>query len=103
MSKEDAFYVINSKDQFQAVYSCEEKLPEIDFTRYSLVIGQKRIPNSYYFVSNQEIVESSESLELNIVAKTLSEGVWPSFSIMYYWGVYPKLPNKKLNVNVEIQ
>lgn len=75
LGKEDAFYVINSKDKLQTVYSCEEKLPEIDFTRYSLVIGQKRMPNSYYSVSNQEIVESSEDLELNIIAKTLSEGV----------------------------
>lgn len=103
LSKEDAFYVINSKDKLQAVYSCEEKLPEIDFTQYSLVIGQKRMPNSYYSVSNQKIVESFEGLELNIIAKTLSEGVWPSFSMMYFWGIYPKLPNKRLNANVEIK
>lgn len=102
-NKEDIFYVMNSMEELQAIYSCEEKLPEIDFTKYSVVIGQKRMPNSYYSVSNQKIVEFSGVLELNIITKTLSEGVWPSYSTMYYWGVYPKLPNKKLNVNVEIK
>ena len=102
-SKKELFHVINSMEELQAVYSCEEKLPEIDFMRYSVVIGQKTMPNSYYSVSNQRIVELSEVLELNIIAKTLSEGVWPSFSMMYCWGIYPKLPNKKLNVNVEIE
>ena len=99
----DFSYVINSKKELQAAYSCKEELPEIDFDRYSLVIGQKRMPNSYYAVSNQKIIVQTKTLELNIVAETLSEGVWPSFSMMYYWGVYPKLPNLKLNVNIEIK
>lgn len=102
-SKEELFHVINSMEELQALYSCEEKLPEIDFMRYSVVIGQKRMPNSYYSVSDQRIIELPEVLELNIIAKTLSEGVWPSFSMMYYWGIYPKLPNKKLNVNLVIE
>lgn len=58
------------------------------------------MPNSCYCVAHQEIVVSSRALELNVVAQTLSEGVWPAFSTMYYWGVYPKLPNKIVDVNV---
>lgn len=95
-SKEGVFHVINSMEELHAIYSCEEKIPEIDFMRYSVIIGQKRMPNSFYSVSDQKIVELSEVLELNIIAKTLSEGVWPSFSMMYFWGIYPKLPKKKI-------
>lgn len=102
-NEEDHFYLINSIEELQAVYSCEEKLPELDFKKYSVVIGQKRMPNSYYIVSDQNIVVQAKNLKLNIIAKTYSEGVWPSFSMMYYWGVYPKLPNLKLNVNIEIK
>jgi hypothetical protein len=93
----DTCYVINSIDEFLSIYSCDD-LPEIDFTSYSLVIGQKRMPNSYYTVIEQYIVET-ESLRLNIVVK-LPENHWPSFSKLYYWGVYPKLSQKNVSVNI---
>jgi len=102
-TNEDIVYVVNSNKELQALYSCKEVLPEIDFSQYSIIIGQKRMPNSFYFVADQKIVVSSRAFELNVVAKTLSEGVWPAFSTMYYWGVYPKLPNKVVNVNVIIK
>ena len=57
------------------------------------------MPNSYYSVVEQNIKET-DILELNIFVQLPSDGVWPAFSNMYYWGIYPKLPNKKINVNI---
>lgn len=100
VSKEnDIYYLINSVEEFEAIYSCDNELPEIDFTQYSIIIGQKKMPNSYYFVVEQNI-EETEVLGLNIFVQLPSDGYWPAFSQMYYWGVYPKLPNKKININI---
>lgn len=97
--KGDVYYLINSKEEFQAIYSCSNALPEIDFTLYSIIVGQKRMPNSYYSVVEQNI-EETDVLNLNILTQLPSDGHWPAFSNMYYWGVYPKLPNKKIEVNI---
>lgn len=95
----DIYYLINSKEELKAIYSCEKELPEIDFTLYSIILGQKRMPNSYYSVVEQYIRET-EVLELNIFVQLPADGHWPAFSNMYYWGIYPKLPNKKININI---
>ena len=95
----DIYYLINSKEELKAIYSCEKELPEIDFTLYSIILGQKRMPNSYYSVVEQYIRET-EVLALNIFVKLPANGHWPAFSNMYYWGIYPKLPNKKININI---
>ncbi len=67
--------------QFRQLASCSE-LPEIDFRSYSLIIGQKTVPNSFYTIMKQEIVEYS-GLNLNIVL-SLGENHYPSFSTLYY-------------------
>ncbi|MCB5280210.1 MAG: hypothetical protein LHW59_11915 [Candidatus Cloacimonetes bacterium] len=92
-------YLINSIEELQAIYSCDNELPEIDFASYSIIVGQKRMPNSYYSVVEQNIKET-ETLDLNIFVQLPLDGHWPAFSNMYYWGIYPKLPNKKINVNI---
>ncbi len=97
---DDTYHLINSMKEFQAIYSCENKLPEIDFTKYSVIVGQKKMPNSYYSVVEQNIEETEMSLELKIYVKLPADGYWPAFSQMYYWGIYPKLPNKKININI---
>ena len=95
----DVFYLINSKEEIETICACDNELLEIDFTLYSIILGQKRMPNSYYSVVEQNIKETNV-LELNIIVKLPTDGSWPAFSNMYYWGVYPKLPNKKINVNI---
>ncbi len=95
----DIHYLINSIEELRAIYSCNNELPDIDFASYSIIVGQKRMPNSYYSVLEQNIKET-EILDLNILVQLPSDGHWPAFSNMYYWGVYPKLPNKKINVNI---
>jgi chloramphenicol O-acetyltransferase len=96
-TNDDTCYIINNIDEFRSVYSCND-LPEIDFTSYSLIIGQKRMPNSYYSVIKQYIVET-RNLQLNVVVK-LPENHWPSFSKLYYWGIYPKIHHKIISVNI---
>lgn len=99
-SDENVSYVINSDSEFKDIFSCEKELPDIDFKKYSLVIGQHTMPISFCKVVEQSIIES-DVLELNLTAEPLSQdGYWNAISKMYYWGLYPKLSNKQLIVNV---
>lgn len=99
--EDDAYLLINDRKQFHAIYSCDGKLPDIDFTKYSLVIGKKKMPNSYYTLVDQSMDET-KTLNLNIVVE-LPSGHWTAFSDFYYWGLYPKLPNKELIVKVVVK
>ncbi|MDO5615571.1 MAG: hypothetical protein Q4G16_05230 [Cruoricaptor ignavus] len=99
---DDIFYLINNIEDFRDVYSCDDELPEIDFTKYSLIIGKKEMPNSFYLLADQYI-EETEMLNLTIVATLPKSGHWPAFNDFYYWGIYPKLPNKELIVNINIK
>lgn len=94
----DVCCIVNSKEELQAIYSCEKELPEINFSLYTLVIGQKKMPNSYYSITEQSIDET-DVLTLNLHVQ-LPDEHWPAFSQMYYWGIYPKLYKKKIDVNV---
>lgn len=100
-NQEDCHYLISSTKELQSFFSCKKKLPDIDFADQILIIGQKSMPNSYYQVKKQYIIHS-DALELIIITELLGEGSWPAFSTMYYWGFYPKLPNKKININVKM-
>jgi hypothetical protein len=93
----DTCCVINSMAEFLSVYSCDD-LPGIDFTSYSLIVGQKKMPNSHYSVVEQHVVET-KSLQLNLVVE-LPENHWPAFSKLYYWGIYPKLHYETIRVNI---
>lgn len=61
----DAYYLINSMDELQAVYSCDNELPEIDFSQYSVIIGQHGMTSSFYSVVEQRI-EETEIFKLSI-------------------------------------
>lgn len=95
----DTCFLINSMKQFQKLTSCSE-LPEIDFESYTLIVGQRTVPNSFYSILEQKIIETSV-LELNLVLD-LGENHYPAFSTLYFWGIYPKLSGKKtLNINIK--
>lgn len=99
----DIYYLINNKNELSDIFLCNSSLPDINFSEYSLIIGQKHFTSSFYKVIEQNITESDKWLDLNIYVRLLSDTSWPSFSKMYYWGIYPKLSSKKINVNVTIK
>ena len=98
----DGCIMINSMDELIKNMVCSSIVPpEIDFNLYTLIVGQHQMPNSYYYIVEQNIVESGRSrLILNLRVKLPDDGHWPAFSKLYYWGIYPKLENKTINVNL---
>jgi hypothetical protein len=93
----DTCCIVNSMYELKKMCTCQDGLPEINFNIYTLVVGKKKMPNSFYTVSEQKIIEMSSSQTLTV--KLSLEDHWPAFSTLYHWGLYPKLSNnKKLNV-----
>ena len=94
----DTCFLINSKEEFKSMLLCDKDLPIIDFSLYSVIVGKKNMPNSFYSIVEQSI-NNTQTLELNITVHLPNEH-WPAFSDLFYWAVYPKLPNKKISINI---
>lgn len=94
----DTCFLINSKEEFESMLLCDKDLPIIDFSLYSVIVGKKNMPNSFYSIVEQSI-NNTQTLELNIIVHLPNEH-WPAFSDMFYWALYPKLPNKKISINI---
>ena len=93
--EETECFVINDVDDFKTVAPESVTLPEIDFDKYTLIIGQVVMGSpGYRFVS-----QSIHTDTLKVVYKNLG-GVSPAIITSYYfWGLYDKLPGA---VNIEV-
>lgn len=94
-------HVINENHEFQHLYKGKATLPTIEFSKYTLVIGKVRMSESFFYVAKQEVeVKGNNSATINIYVAPVSEdGSWPSFSTLYFYGLYPKLPVKTIKIN----
>ena len=95
--------IIDNVDEFKAAAPSGATLPllHIDFERYSLVIGQHMMGSGGYVFERQGIDAGSDPMTLNLVYYRKSGGVYsPSAETYGFWGLYPKLPEKPITVNV---
>ena len=99
--KENRCLMINSVEEFRKNFSCSsDMLPEIDFKSYTLIMGQYYfMPGTSYSVAKQNLIVESNKMELNLYVK-VPEGSYCVLSNMYYCGIYPKIRNKSISVNV---
>ena len=93
--EETECFVINDMDDFKAVAPESVTLPEIDFNKYTLIIGQVVMGNpGYRFVS-----QSIHTDTLKVVYKNLGGGSPAMMTYFYFWGLYDKLQNA---VNIDV-
>ena len=50
----DSILIINSEKQLEEIFN-DTTIPIVNFNKYSLLIGHKKMPNLYYTVKNQFI------------------------------------------------
>ena len=57
---------------------------------------------SFFYVAKQEIeVKNNNSAIIKLyVAPVLDDGSWPSFSTLYFYGLYSKLSAKIIDINI---
>ena len=101
--KENMCVIINNVDEFRKFFSCSSTmLPVIDFKSYTLIVGQHQMGGTGYSVDEQNLVVGSKRIELNIKVKC-PEGSFGVICPMHYWGIYPKIQNKSISVNITFQ
>ena len=92
--------VINSMNELRRhVSSTSVELPDIDFNSYTLIIGQQQMSGTGYRLIDQSLVVGSRMLELTLTVE-VPEGSFTIICPLYFWGLFPKLPRRSINVNV---
>lgn len=102
--EENTCYRINSMEELASLYHGSDVLPEINFEKYTLLLGCKVFHDANTDVDNTKLVlvETPIEYQLNLCTRHL-EGEWASCGItleIIYYGFYPKLKNKNIKVNL---
>ena len=98
---ENAVCVINSRLELANIYLGEKELPEIDFDKYTLILGQQIMPYHGFYVAKKELVAEDNGLVLNLYARNdarKDENLAAALQVLSFWGLYPKQTQKKITV-----
>ncbi|MFK8297909.1 hypothetical protein ACI76O_04035 [Capnocytophaga cynodegmi] len=98
--KQDFVYIINSKDEFRKIFGNVEISNVIDFDKNTLIVGQKRMPNLFYTVNRQFMERKGLNYVMHL-GVAFSDGSYPAFSWLYFWGIYPKI-SEGTNITIHI-
>ena len=94
---EERVLIINSREEFQSAYMGTNTLPEVDFSRYTLVLGRTWGNDTSCFLDKIILRDTSAYYELD--AKLLHYVDIGAYSVVvniYYWRLYPKLEKKNI-------
>ena len=89
--------VINSEKDFRACYNGNEELPNIDFDRFTLVIGQVEAPHTGCHIMDVRLVQLDQ-LFLNVTLYVGNSG-YTMTTYLRFWRLYPKLQSS-IQMNV---
>ncbi len=100
--EEDICKVINSREELQAIYSGDKVLPEIDFQRYTLIIGQRMMPALGYRLIKQELITNTmdNNPVLNLYVNNIYEYKPAMIAPLYFWGIYSKREITNIKINI---
>ena len=98
-SDESQCLMINSTSELLSKYTGTDPFPDIDFNKYTLIVGQEMMPKSYYSVLHQELFSDGDMLRLNVYVPQM-EGGYYMVQHLFYWGLYPKLHSSKITVTI---
>ncbi|MBO8467358.1 MAG: hypothetical protein IAB99_06310 [Bacteroidetes bacterium] len=87
-------------EQFREIAPEPIELPDIDFAKYSLIVGQHVFGEPRYSLESQAVETGTDALTLNLVYSEFC-GIAPAMVAPYYfWSIYDKLPEYEVNVNI---
>lgn len=93
-------FLINTAEQLREIVPEPIELPDIDFEKYSLIVGQYVFEEPRYSLESQAVETGTDVLTLNLVYRVL-DGAAPAVVAPYYfWGLYDKLPEYEVKVNI---
>lgn len=91
----DTCCLINSREDFQRLYTGTDELPEVDFSKNSLIIGTS-YETAGYLLDRVTVEVGFDAITETLCFKQLEGAFDAAFFPYYRWGLYPKLPNKKI-------
>lgn len=95
-------FLINSMEEFEAVAPPSVELPVIDFERHTLIIGQHWLGSPGFTLVEQAIDSEPDEMELNLVYRATGGASPTVMTVFYFWGLYAKLPEKTVKVDIKI-
>ena len=98
----DICKIINNQEELKKNYSGKGYIPEIDFQRYTLVLGQKVLSERYHPLIRQELIADKGQLVINLYIPKPNEKMKyhkePQY--LYFWGIYPKFKVNSTSINL---
>ncbi len=92
--------LINSEEELVASYTGPRTLPKIDFTKYTVIVGQRVGIKAFCEITSHQVYEEEGGLVLELLITDYSDvyNVTTAPVIHGFWGVYPKLDAKAVSV-----
>ena len=100
----EATLIINNENQFRSAYTGAAQIPQIDFSKYTLIIGQI-YQSASWILKEQKMVVDGKDATLLLYYETTHEAVVAVQTEIFYWGLYPKtdVQNVKLRIYPQIR
>lgn len=96
---EESCMMINSREDFQKAYMGTKELPEIDFDKYTLIIGRTWGNDSSYELAEVFLRDNGDNYSLDACLWHHYGGAFAAIIHIFYWRLYPKLPQKDIVTN----
>ena len=93
--------VINSSKELDEVYLGDRELPEIDYKKYTLVMGVLAAPTLSYWIESISLDVHSENLLMGFDVRGWDSG-FTAIARLGFWRLYPKLPNLPITPEVKV-
>lgn len=93
---EEGCMMINSREDFQKAYMGTKELPEIDFDKYTLIIGRTWGNDSSYELADVFLRDNGDNYSLDACLWHHYGGAFAAIIHIFYWRLYPKLPQKDI-------
>ena len=89
--------MINSHQEFQDAYMGNAELPDVDFNKYTLIIGKTWGSDSSFELGAVILRDKNTNYELETkLYHHVEQMAFCTIMNIYYWRLYPKLPKKSI-------
>lgn len=96
----DTCFLINSSEAMEPKYFGDQKIPKVDFEKQTLLLGRVQdYPGCV--LEKQSVNVTDDFVIVNLVVKR-GLSVYHSVVGYYFWGIYDKLPDKKVVLEKKI-
>lgn len=104
----DKICLINSQEELSKIYQGTKEIPEIDFSKYTLIVGQQKRnveigKESTGKFLEQKLFQTEDGYQMYLYCNSIiPDAVIYRISYIYYWGLYPKQDIKNITVNIKL-